>query len=133
MWTCRFSPARPPAECCAPTVGLDPVLDAERIAAVAKALLRIRSASALLDVLRRSDEPVCQCEFVALFDIGQSLLSHHVRKLLAAGLVEVERRHRWADYRVPRGPEGVDRMADLTTASADREIREAVRARYAET
>ena len=77
--------------------GLDPVLDAERIAAVAKALsdpLRVR----LLDVLRRSDEPVCQCEFVALFDIGQSLLSHHVRKLVAAGLVEVERRHRWAYY-----------------------------------
>jgi len=87
----------PAAECCAPTVGLDPVLDAERIAAVAKALsdpLRVR----LLDVLRRSDEPVCQCEFVALFDIGQSLLSHHVRKLVAAGLVEVERRHRWAYY-----------------------------------
>jgi len=85
------------AECCAPTVGLDPVLDAERIAAVAKALsdpLRVR----LLDVLRRSDEPVCQCEFVALFEIGQSLLSHHVRKLVAAGLVEVERRHRWAYY-----------------------------------
>ena len=90
--------AGPPAgACCAPAAGLDPVLDAERIAAVAKALgdpLRVR----LLDVLRRSDEPVCQCEFVALFDIGQSLLSHHVRKLVAAGLVEVERRHRWAYY-----------------------------------
>jgi ArsR family transcriptional regulator, arsenate/arsenite/antimonite-responsive transcriptional repressor len=85
--------------CCPPAVGIDAALDAERIAVVAKALaepLRVR----ILDVLRRSAEPVCQCELVALFDLGQSLLSHHIRKLVAAGLVEVERRHRWAYYSV---------------------------------
>ena len=88
------------AACCAPTVGLDPALDAERIATVAKALaepLRVR----VLDVLRRSDEPVCQCELIALFDIKQSLLSHHMKKLTDAGLVSVERRHKWAYYSVP--------------------------------
>jgi ArsR family transcriptional regulator, arsenate/arsenite/antimonite-responsive transcriptional repressor len=85
------------AQCCPPAVGIDAALDAERIAVVAKALaepLRVR----ILDVLRRSAEPVCQCELIALFDLGQSLLSHHIRKLVAAGLVEVERRHRWAYY-----------------------------------
>ena len=84
-------------ECCAPAAGLDPALDAERLAAAAKALadpLRVR----ILDVLRRTDEPVCQCELIALFEIRQSLLSHHVRKLTDAGLVAVERRHRWAYY-----------------------------------
>jgi ArsR family transcriptional regulator len=35
---------------------------------------------------------------IALFDIKQSLLSHHLRKLVDAGLVEVERRHKWAYY-----------------------------------
>jgi len=93
-------PAGPAAgECCAPPAGLDPGLDAERMAAVAKALaepLRVQ----ILDVLRRSQEDVCQCELLALFDIGQSLLSHHMRKLIDAGLVEVERRHRWAYYSV---------------------------------
>jgi len=87
-------------ECCAPAAGLDPALDAERLAAVAKALadpLRVR----ILDVLRRSEEPVCQCELIALFEIRQSLLSHHVRKLTDAGLVAVERRHRWAYYSIP--------------------------------
>jgi len=87
------------ATCCAPPVGLDSALDAERIAAAAKALgepLRIR----ILDVVRRSEEPVCQCELIALFDIKQSLLSHHMRKLVDAGLVEVERRHKWAYYSV---------------------------------
>ena len=52
----------------------------------------------ILDVLRRHGEPLCQCELVPLFDIPQSTLSHHVNKLVKAGLVEVERRHKWAYY-----------------------------------
>lgn len=45
----------------------------------------------IVDVLRRNPEPVCQCELIALFEIRQSLLSHHMRKLVDAGLVQVER------------------------------------------
>ena len=93
-------PAGPAADqCCAPSAGLNAALDADRIAAVAKALaepVRVQ----ILDLLRRSDEAVCQCELVALFDIKQSLLSHHMKKLTDAGLVAVERRHRWAYYSV---------------------------------
>jgi ArsR family transcriptional regulator len=87
------------ATCCAPAVGLEPRLDADRLAAMAKAIsepLRVQ----ILDVLRRSPEAVCQCELIALFDIRQSLLSHHMKKLAASGLVVVERRHRWAYYSV---------------------------------
>jgi ArsR family transcriptional regulator len=91
-------PAGPSADaCCAPTAGLDAGLDADRVAAVAKALaepVRVR----ILDVVQRSAEPVCQCELIALFDIKQSLLSHHIKKLVDAGLMSVERRHRWAYY-----------------------------------
>jgi len=86
--------------CCAPAVGLDSGLDAGRIAAIAKALaepLRVN----ILDVLWRSALPVCQCELVPLFDIPQSTLSHHISKLVDAGLVTVERRHKWAYYSVP--------------------------------
>ena len=94
-------PAGPEAQtCCAPTTGLDPALDAERIATVAKALaepLRVN----ILDVLRRHGAPVCQCELLPLFGIKQPLLSHHISKLVGAGLVTVERRHRWAYYSVP--------------------------------
>ena len=85
------------AECCAPTAGDDPTLAAERLAVVAKALgepLRVR----IVDLLRRSEEPVCQCELIALYGIKQSLLSHHMKKLVDAGLVSVERRHKWAYY-----------------------------------
>jgi ArsR family transcriptional regulator len=84
-------------DCCAPAAGLDATLDVNRIALVAKAVsepLRVQ----ILDVVRRGGEPVCQCELVALFDIRQSLLSHHIKKLVDAGLLLVERRHRWAYY-----------------------------------
>jgi ArsR family transcriptional regulator, arsenate/arsenite/antimonite-responsive transcriptional repressor len=87
------------ASCCAPAVGLDRSLDADRLATIAKAIsepVRVK----MLDVLRRSGEPVCQCELVPLFDIPQSTLSHHVNKLVDAGLVTVERRHKWAYYSV---------------------------------
>jgi ArsR family transcriptional regulator len=93
-------PAGPTAsDCCAPAAGLDPTLPAERIAVVAKAVaepLRVR----ILDVLRRSETQVCQCELIPLFGINQSLLAHHMKKLVDAGLVEVERRHKWAYYSV---------------------------------
>jgi ArsR family transcriptional regulator len=105
-----MSTAGPVAElCCAPTTGFDPALDAVRIAVVAKALsepVRVQ----ILDVLRRHGEPLCQCELLPLFDMAQPLLSHHVSKLVAAGLVEVERRHRWAYYSVPP-----DALQELTT------------------
>ena len=94
--------------CCAPSAGLNPALAAQRLAAVAKALsepVRVQ----IVDLLRRSDVPVCQCELIAMFDIKQSLLSHHMRKLIDVGLVSVERRHKWAYYSVSE-----DALTELT-------------------
>jgi ArsR family transcriptional regulator len=93
------APGPAAATCGAPAAGLDPTLDAERIAASAKALsepIRVKIAN----VLRRSPQPVCQCELIALFDIWLSLLSHHVRKLVEAGLVDVTCRHNWVYYAI---------------------------------
>jgi ArsR family transcriptional regulator len=86
---------------------------------VAKALsdpLRVR----ILDVLRNS-EPVCQCELIALFGIRQSLLSHHLRKLVDAGLIDVERRHRWAFYAICDGG-SAELAAWLTSESTPLEV-----------
>jgi ArsR family transcriptional regulator len=97
------------ATCCAPSVGLDDTLAAERLAAMGKAIsdpLRVQ----ILDVLRRSEAAVCQCEINVLFDIRQSLLSHHLRKLAESGLVCVERRHKWAYYSL-----STDALKELTT------------------
>ncbi len=95
MSTSRAGPVA--ASCCSPSAGLRTDLDADAVAAVAAALaspLRVQ----ILDVLIRSDAEVCQCELLALFDIAQPSLSHHIGRLVAAGLVRVERRHRWAWY-----------------------------------
>ena len=86
--------------CCQPVVYPD--VDREqavRMAEVAKALgdpVRLQ----LVDVLRRHAGEVCVCELVALFDISQPTLSHHLKKLREAGIVESERRGLWAYYYV---------------------------------
>jgi ArsR family transcriptional regulator, arsenate/arsenite/antimonite-responsive transcriptional repressor len=103
---------RAAAACCAPSTGLSRALDAERIAALAKALaepVRVH----IFDVLRRNGAPLCQCELVPLFDIPQSTFSHHVNKLVEAGLVEVERRHRWAYYSV--SPSAIEELTSWLT------------------
>jgi ArsR family transcriptional regulator, arsenate/arsenite/antimonite-responsive transcriptional repressor len=93
-------PVGPPARaCCAPSTQIDPALDAARIAEVAAALaepIRVQ----ILDVLRRHGEPLCQCELRPLFRVPQPTLSHHLSKLARAGLIRVERRHRWAYYSI---------------------------------
>ncbi len=67
----------------------------------------------IVDLLFRSPEPVCQCEFVALFDAKQSLLSHHLRKLVEAELVVVERRHKWAYYSI--APNAAEELSSWLT------------------
>lgn len=92
---------RPAGEvCCAPVA--EPAIrpsEAERLAELAKALadpIRVQ----VVDVLRRHAGKVCVCELLPLFDISQPTLSHHLKKLLDAGVVGVERRGIWAYYYV---------------------------------
>jgi len=72
---------------------------AERMAEVAKALgdpIRLQ----LVDVLRKHAGKVCVCELTPLFDIEQPTVSHHLKVLRAAGIVDSERRGLWAYYYV---------------------------------
>jgi ArsR family transcriptional regulator len=92
---------RPAGErCCEPVVYPDIEREqAIRLAAVAKALgdpIRLQ----LIDVLRTHAGKVCVCELVPLFDIAQPTLSHHLKKLRDAGLVDSERQGLWAYYYV---------------------------------
>lgn len=86
--------------CCEPVVYPDVQRDhALRMAEVAKALgdpIRLQ----LVDVLRKHAGKVCVCELVPLFDISQSTLSHHLKKLRDAGIVDSERQGLWAYYYV---------------------------------
>jgi ArsR family transcriptional regulator len=90
---------RPAGEpCCEPVVYPDVEREqAIRMAEIAKALgdpVRLQ----LVDVLRKHAGKVCVCELVPLFDISQPTLSHHLKKLREAGIVDSERRGVWAFY-----------------------------------
>jgi ArsR family transcriptional regulator len=72
---------------------------AERVSQIAKALgdpIRLR----LVDVLRKHAGRVCVCELTPLFDVGQPTVSHHLKVLREAGIVDSERRGLWAYYYV---------------------------------
>ena len=95
---------RPAGErCCEPVVYPDVEREqAIELAEVAKALgdpIRLQ----LVDVLRKHAGKVCVCELVPLFDVGQPTLSHHLKKLREAGLVDSERQGLWAYYYVKPG------------------------------
>ncbi|MCP9490474.1 MAG: metalloregulator ArsR/SmtB family transcription factor [Solirubrobacteraceae bacterium MAG38_C4-C5] len=92
---------RPAGErCCEPVVYPDVERRAaEQMAVVAKALgdpIRLQ----LVDVLRKHAGKVCVCELVPLFDVSQPTLSHHLKRLRDAGIVDSERQGLWAYYYV---------------------------------
>ena len=47
-------------------------------------------------------DALCVCELQQAFDVGQPTVSHHLRILREAGLVEVTRRGTWAYYALRR-------------------------------
>ena len=47
-----------------------------------------------------SAEEVCVCNLTATFDLSQPTISHHLKILREAGLVEATRRGTWAYYRL---------------------------------
>ena len=101
---------RPVGEpCCEPVVYPDIDRErAERLARVAKALgdpIRMQ----LVDVLRKHAGKVCVCELVPLFDLSQPTVSHHLKVLRDAGLVDSERRGLWAYYYV--NPEALEELS----------------------
>lgn len=63
----------------------------------------------ILDLLRGADGgEVCQCDLQSLFDLSQPTMSHHLKKLRDGGLIDVQRRGKWAYYSLnPQALEGL--------------------------
>jgi ArsR family transcriptional regulator len=103
-----------PIACCAP---LDaPVLsneEAEATAALFRALAdpaRVR----LVNILA-TEGTVCVCELTEPLGLSQPTVSHHLKKLTDAGLVEREQRGRWAYFSLKdEAMARVAGLADLT-------------------
>src|SRR6476619_331557 len=101
---------RPAGEpCCEPVVYPDVERrEAARMGQVDKALGDpIRPQ--LVDVLRKHAGKVCVCELVPLFDLAQPTVSHHLKVLRQAGIVDSERQGLWAYYYV--NPDALDELS----------------------
>jgi ArsR family transcriptional regulator, arsenate/arsenite/antimonite-responsive transcriptional repressor len=86
--------------CCAPAPV--PALDDDEVREFTAALdvlahpVRVR----LLAELAGSRDPVCVCDLEACVPVKQPTVSHHLKLLRQAGIVESEKRGLWAYYRV---------------------------------
>ena len=63
-------------------------------------------------------EELCVCHLVEMLDTSQSLISHHLRVLREAGLVDTERFRYWTYYRLR--PEALVLLAQRLEALAQR-------------
>jgi ArsR family transcriptional regulator, arsenate/arsenite/antimonite-responsive transcriptional repressor len=90
-----------PVLCCGPTT---PALDADEAEVLASRFKALADPArvAILNRLAGADE-VCVCNFVDALDIAQPTVSHHLKVLRDAGLVESTRRGTWAYYRLVPG------------------------------
>jgi len=51
---------------------------------------------------------VCVCDLTAAFELSQPTISHHLRVLRDAGLIESQRQGTWAYYRLV--PDAIERL-----------------------
>ena len=97
--------------CCAPLAA--PRLsddEAEATAATFRALADPARVK-IVNLLARSSDPVCVCELVEPLALAQPTVSHHLKKLTDAGLLEREQRGKWAYYSLSR--EALARLTSL--------------------
>jgi len=87
-----------PVICCGPATSALAVTEAESLASRFKALAD-PTRVAIVNRLAAADE-VCVCDLNAAFDLSQPTISHHLKVLRDAGLVESSRRGTWAYYRL---------------------------------
>jgi ArsR family transcriptional regulator len=103
-----------PVICCVPLTA--PALTDDEAEATAE-LFRALGDSArvrIVNVLATSDEPVCVCNLTGPLGLSQPTVSHHMKKLLEAGLVEREQRGKWAFFTLkPEAAEKLSAVADL--------------------
>ncbi|MET9481571.1 metalloregulator ArsR/SmtB family transcription factor [Streptomyces sp. NPDC006638] len=106
-----------PDDCC-PTLLTAP-LDEESaadLARVFKALgdpVRLRLLSMIAS---RAGGEICVCDLTPAFELSQPTISHHLKLLRQAGLIDSERRGTWVYYRLLPGT--TDRLAAVLTRPA---------------
>jgi ArsR family transcriptional regulator, arsenate/arsenite/antimonite-responsive transcriptional repressor len=83
----------PVINCCTPLAGSSlGETQARELEVVMKALADRHRLRIVNMLLRAEGEPVCVCEFQPSLDLSQGTVSHHLKVLVEAGLVERETR-----------------------------------------
>jgi ArsR family transcriptional regulator len=106
-----------PIVCCAPLAA--PVLDEDEAVATAELFKALADPARvrIMNVLATSDGPVCACEFEPALGLSQPTVSHHLKRLTDAGLIEREQRGKWAYFSLKRDAvEMLAAVADLKGA-----------------
>ncbi|MYT19231.1 metalloregulator ArsR/SmtB family transcription factor [Streptomyces sp. SID7760] len=107
--------AQDDADGCCGRLGSAP-LDEDQAADLAKVFkalgdpVRLRLLSMIAS---RAGGEVCVCELTPAFELSQPTISHHLKLLRQAGLVDSERRGTWVYYRVL--PAALERLAAVLT------------------
>ena len=100
--------------CCGPDT---PPMEAEAARNLAGLFKALADPTRVAIVNRlAAGEECCVCDLTAVFDLSQPTVSHHLRILRDAGLVEAERRGTWAYYRLL--PEAIERLRDVFAVPA---------------
>jgi ArsR family transcriptional regulator len=103
-------------ECCAPLA--EEPLDKHQAAQLAEwfRVLGDPTRLRLLSIIASMGEACAACDLVEPIGVSQPTVSHHLKVLHEAGLVEREKRGRWVYYRVV-----LERLAALSNALADQQ------------
>jgi ArsR family transcriptional regulator, arsenate/arsenite/antimonite-responsive transcriptional repressor len=104
-------PVRKRGVCCDLELAVEPAQVAPTVE-VLKALADPTRLS-IVATLRRHDQPVCICDLVAVYELTQPTISHHMAVLKAAGLIDSEKRGLWCFYSLRRDLAGpIRRLID---------------------
>jgi len=104
-------PVRTRGVCCDLEVAAAPAEMTESVG-VLKALADPTRLS-MMATLRTHGQPVCICDLVAVYDLGQPTISHHMGVLREAGLVAYEKRGLWGFYSLRQDlPAATKRLLD---------------------
>jgi ArsR family transcriptional regulator len=98
-----------PVACCAPLGA--PKLNEEEALATAELFRALGDPARvrIVNLLATSEEPVCACDLYEPLGLAQPTVSHHLKKLTDAGLLEREQRGKWAYFSLQR--EAVEKLA----------------------
>jgi ArsR family transcriptional regulator len=95
--------------CCAPLAA--PVLSDDEAAATAELFKALADPARvrIVNLLATAGEPVCACNLNEPVGLSQPTVSHHLKKLVDAGLLEREQRGKWAYFSLRR--DAVEKLA----------------------